>query len=159
MRSGIRGYSRPSRPVDLPSRCVTLSNMPSYFSGLRLGFKEPLPGVPLLHKEARQIVLENGEACGRLLIETAAVREWIDGASAGSGHTSTIKDESEATTYLAGKLKQDRDLKKDDAEAECKRFGLSKRGFLNRVWPDAREKAGLPAIAPPGRKKQKNQNA
>ena len=70
-----------------------------------------------------------------------------------SSPASTMKAESDAIRHLTSRLKQDSDLRKTDAEAECEKFGISQRGFLNRVWPKARELAGLPAKAPPGRKK------
>ena len=80
-------------------------------------------------------------------------------ARLGSTHASTVRDESEAIRYLTHKLKQEPDLKRIDAETECKQFGISQRGFRDRVWPKARERAGLSATAPPGRKKAKNRNA
>jgi len=77
----------------------------------------------------------------------------------GSSHASTIKDESDAIIFLTNTLKQNPNLKRADAEAECEKFGISQRGFRDRVWPKAREGAGLSAIAPPGRKKQNNRSA
>jgi hypothetical protein len=70
-----------------------------------------------------------------------------------SSHESTIKGESDAKVFLTSRLKQDPDLKRADAEAECETFQISQRGFRDRVWPKAREGAGLPARAPAGRKK------
>jgi hypothetical protein len=69
-----------------------------------------------------------------------------------SSHTSVAKDESDAIAFLTSRLKQDPNLKKADAKAECAKFGISQRGFRDRVWPKARESAGLPTKAPPGRK-------
>jgi len=68
----------------------------------------------------------------------------------------TAKAESDAARHLADKLKQDPDLTKADAKAECKQFEISQNGFRDRVWPKAREMAGLPATAPAGRKKKKS---
>jgi hypothetical protein len=70
-----------------------------------------------------------------------------------SSHTSMAKPESDALRHLTGKLKQSPDLSKADAKAECEQFGIGQRAF-ERVWPTAREDAGLPAKAPPGRKKK-----
>ena len=67
---------------------------------------------------------------------------------------STAKGESEAIRHLAGKLKQNSHLTRDDALAECKAFGISQRGLRDRVLPRAREIAGLPAKASAGRKRK-----
>jgi hypothetical protein len=68
---------------------------------------------------------------------------------------STAGAEHSATIHVASLLKGNRDLKRDEAKAECERFGLSEIGFLTRVWPRARELADLPARARAGRKKSK----
>jgi hypothetical protein len=65
----------------------------------------------------------------------------------------TAKGEADATRHLADKLKENPGMTREEASAECARFGISKRGFLNRVFPKAREKAGLPARASAGRKR------
>jgi hypothetical protein len=69
------------------------------------------------------------------------------------GGAATAKDEADATRHLADKLKENPGMTREEASAECARFGISKRGFLNRVFPKAREKAGLPARASAGRKR------
>jgi hypothetical protein len=73
----------------------------------------------------------------------------------GSSHVgaATAKGEADATRHLADKLKENPGMTREEASAECARFGISKRGFLNRVFPKAREKAGLPARASAGRKR------
>ena len=45
--------------------------------------------------------------------------------------------------------------KRSDAEAWLRKqgFHIGKRAFQQRVWPKAREAAGLPPVAPPGRKR------
>jgi len=65
-----------------------------------------------------------------------------------------IRTEAAATRALAAHLRQNPDITRDAAEAWCGRegFKLSKRGFRHRVWPKAREEAGLPSLAPAGRK-------
>ena len=72
-----------------------------------------------------------------------------------SSQVSTAKAESDAINYLTGKLKENHNLAKADAEAECKQFEITQRGFRDRVWPNARKDAGLSATAPAGRKRQK----
>jgi hypothetical protein len=44
-------------------------------------------------------------------------------------------------------------MTREEAHAECARFAITKRRFLLRVFPKAREKAGLPARASAGRKR------
>jgi hypothetical protein len=70
------------------------------------------------------------------------------------------KQEAKATNALAEYLKKhpesERDLvTRDDAENWCKErgFSITRRGFQQRVWPDARHKAGLPPTASQGRKR------
>jgi hypothetical protein len=72
--------------------------------------------------------------------------------------TSTAKtqQESEAIEILASLLRNDPDLKRKDARAllQEKGFNFSDRAFQYRVWPPARQLAGLEAIAPSGRKRE-----
>jgi hypothetical protein len=72
-----------------------------------------------------------------------------------SSHPSTAKAESDAVKHLASKLKENPNLTKTNAEAECRQFKITQRGFRERVWPNARTNAGLSATAPAGRKRQK----
>jgi hypothetical protein len=67
---------------------------------------------------------------------------------------STARDESAATRALAVELAHNPDLKRADAEAWCETAGfkLPHRAFRFRVWPKARQRAGLPETAAPGRK-------
>jgi hypothetical protein len=63
--------------------------------------------------------------------------------------------ESAAIKALAGQLRADPKLKRSDAAHWCREhaYNLGKRAF-DRVWPQAREKAGLPRNAAPGRKRK-----
>lgn len=60
--------------------------------------------------------------------------------------------EDRATRHLAGLLRENKDLKKEQARKACERFNLSGQGFDDRVWPDARELARLPRLSRAGRK-------
>jgi hypothetical protein len=67
----------------------------------------------------------------------------------------TVDQETKAIHALALYLKENPNLKREEAATWCQKkgFDLSDRGFQGHVWPDARVKAGLPRKAPPGRKK------
>ena len=129
------------------------------FECFSLDPSEPFSGG-LANREAWICVARNGlDALLALNWEAwiCVTRNSLDAllASFRPSHTSTVKSESDATRHLAERLKQDPDLKKPDAEAECqKKFKISQRGFRDRVWPVAREDAGLPARARAGRKKK-----
>jgi hypothetical protein len=99
------------------------------------------------------------------------VTDWKTGAAVSPGNTAcwsihaaasseepvpaaTAGDENAAIKALAAQFKENAKLTRAEAAAWCveKKFTLSKRGFQFRVWPKAREIAGLPATAQPGRK-------
>ena len=65
-------------------------------------------------------------------------------------------DEKTAISYVAGLLRQDTELTRgdalDSARKEYPNRTLSERGFKFRIWPAAREPAGLKRRAPPGAK-------
>ncbi len=68
----------------------------------------------------------------------------------------TAGDETAATKALVSHLQTNPDLKREDAAKWCKEEGytLSGRGLKDRVWPQARVTAGLPAKGLPGRKRK-----
>jgi hypothetical protein len=70
------------------------------------------------------------------------------------GGAAKAKDEADAIRHLAEKLKENPGMTRGEANAECEPFAITKRGFLNRVFPKAREKAGLPPRALAGRKRK-----
>jgi hypothetical protein len=75
-------------------------------------------------------------------------------AQRGRVPVSTAHDENAAIRALAVELANNPDLKRADAKDWCEKTGfkLPHRGFRFRVWPKARERAGLPETASPGRK-------
>jgi hypothetical protein len=98
---------------------------------------------------------------GRLLVPSAyefVVQEAEKSRAEVGPNTLFSNDELRACHYLAPRLRDDPNMKVDDALAICKSkfLTLSKRGFRERVWPQAREAAGLEAVAPPGPKPKIN---
>jgi hypothetical protein len=89
----------------------------------------------------------------RLDYEWQLVRE---AASPQLARVGKAKEETAATKSLATHLKNNPDLRRDDAAVWCgdQGYTLSDRGFQSRVWPKAREAAGLDAKANPGRKRK-----
>jgi hypothetical protein len=73
----------------------------------------------------------------------------------------TAKDESGAIRVLAELLRESPKLRRPAARAQLAARGIkiSERAFLNRVWPKAREDAGLNAVAPSGRPKTEDGSA
>ena len=67
------------------------------------------------------------------------------------------QNEKDAIAVLSRALRENNELKRDDAKAQIG-DGIGPRAFQNRVWPEARKLAGLPPIAPAGRKR-KNRHA
>jgi hypothetical protein len=67
---------------------------------------------------------------------------------------STVRDETAAIRELAIELRRNPQIKRAEAESWCAMTGftLSRRAFQFRVWPRAREQAGLGSAATPGRK-------
>jgi len=67
----------------------------------------------------------------------------------------TAGAEARAIAHLKPLLDLRRDaMSKGEAWEECEHFTISYAGFERRVWPAAREKAGLEREAPAGRKKR-----
>lgn len=66
----------------------------------------------------------------------------------------TARNEAEAAKALSSYVTEL--TKRSDAEAWLRKqgFHIGKRAFQQRVWPKARELAGLPPVAPRGRKRQ-----
>jgi len=66
-------------------------------------------------------------------------------------------DETKAINFIAEKLGTNHNIKREDAWSACRKEfpTLSERGFRTRIWPQARQSAGLEAVAPPGRKSKR----
>jgi hypothetical protein len=65
--------------------------------------------------------------------------------------------EHSAISFLTGQLGADRDMTRGEAWAVCRAEfrALSERGFRSRIWPSARQAAGLEPRAHAGRKRRK----
>src|SRR5262249_24085236 len=68
--------------------------------------------------------------------------------------SATAADETRAIAFLSRRLRAIAHLKLQDGLEFCRKEfpKLSERGFRSRVWPQAREAAGLEPKAPPGPK-------
>jgi hypothetical protein len=71
--------------------------------------------------------------------------------------SATAGAEKQAIAICTEALKRDNDLRRADGLKICRQQipRLSERGFRSRVWPRAREAAGLTPTAPKGRKPQR----
>jgi hypothetical protein len=108
----------------------------------------------------REWISRSGEkhSLSILLIEvrTADVMDCVAKPARNNIHAklvTTAGRESLAVKALASQIKDNRQMTRADAADWLKNSGysLGKRAF-ERVWPQARENAGLPRIAAPGRK-------
>jgi hypothetical protein len=74
----------------------------------------------------------------------------------------TGSSEAEARFLLKGALEANQDLTREEAMRILREHGfdhLTGRPFQQRIWPKARISAGLPELAPGGRKKTKNRRS
>jgi hypothetical protein len=71
-----------------------------------------------------------------------------------SRDSATTAIETRAKTFLATRLRENPEMKRNDALTACRTEfpKLSGRGFKERVWPDARNEAKLERQGRPGRK-------
>jgi hypothetical protein len=84
-----------------------------------------------------------------LFVTRESLKKFLEGLPSPS---STARAERSAVIHLANLLKQNPTLSRDAAKAECRTFKISGAGFRYRVWPGAREMAGLPARGKSGPK-------
>jgi hypothetical protein len=66
--------------------------------------------------------------------------------------SATAAAEKRAILHLKSLLEVNNNISKSEARAACRQFKVSGQGFDDRVWPDARQLAGLPRKADAGRK-------
>jgi hypothetical protein len=66
----------------------------------------------------------------------------------------TVAAEQRAIDTLAKRLNAEPDLLRSHAVEICRKEGISKLGALQRVWPQARQKAGLATHGKAGRKRK-----
>jgi hypothetical protein len=122
------------------------------------GESQPLKSWPIAPGSAeRPLPRERWPKSELALIElwTADVSKVLCG-DADKRTTPADQPETKALAALSARLQVDRHLSKDAAlkflkESDCP---VTVRGFQARVWPQARELAGLPTKASPGRKKK-----
>jgi hypothetical protein len=88
--------------------------------------------------------------------EWKLVIEYRESVSPKPVPVATVGDETAAIKALAGQLKLNPDLRRQEAAAWVRDegFAITARGFQNRVWPQARAAAGLGAKARAGRKRE-----
>ena len=101
---------------------------------------------PLLNSRGKRLV--------KIEIQVSDVTWYFEGGDLSGSTKPTGGEEAGAIRALSSQLRKNKDMKVDDAKAWCASEGyeLSGYGFRYRVWPKAREAAGLSLKAPPGRK-------
>jgi hypothetical protein len=101
---------------------------------------------PLLNSRGKRLV--------KIEIQVSDVTWYFEGGDLSGSTKPTGGEEAGAIRALSSQLRKNKDMKVDDAKAWCASagYGLSGNGFRYRVWPKAREAAGLSLKAPPGRK-------
>jgi hypothetical protein len=78
---------------------------------------------------------------------------YLQKKAAGARPRATARAETAAISELAAMLQGNENMRREEAAKHCvAKFGVTGRGFQQRIWPQAREKAGLPPMAPRGRK-------
>jgi hypothetical protein len=101
---------------------------------------------PLLNSRGKRLV--------KIEIQISDITWYFEEGDLSGSTKPTSGEEASAIRALSSQLRKNKDMKFDDAKAWCASAGyeLSGNGFTYRVWPKAREAAGLPPKAPPGRK-------
>ena len=84
-------------------------------------------------------------------------RASLDRVEEALGPKATAGAETRAIAHLKPLIERYGEaMSKDEARKHCEQFKLSGAGFDDRVWPAAREAAGLPRQAPAGKKPRKS---
>ena len=104
----------------------------------------------------RPLLDSRGKRLVKIEIQVSDVTWYLNWGDLSARTKSTGAEETGAIKALASHLSKNKDMKFGDAEAWCASEGyeLSGDGFRYRVWPKAREAAGLSPKAPPGRKQK-----
>jgi hypothetical protein len=133
----------PPRDADYWMKCEIAPNDPD-------SVREPTPYDSRLVSDRRAKQLDKRRRFRAPRFSQYQVSQlWED--SRGSATTAT---ETKAKTFPSNCLRGNPKMKRDDDWTACRKEfpTLSERGFRERVWPDARDKAGLERIGRPGRK-------
>jgi hypothetical protein len=102
----------------------------------------------------RPLLDGRGKRLVKIEIQVSDITWYLHWGGLSARTKSTGAEETGAIKALAFQLSKNKNMKFGDAEAWCASEGyeLSGDGFRYRVWPKAREAAGLSLKAPPGRK-------
>ena len=102
----------------------------------------------------RPLLDSRGKRLVKIEIQISDVTWYLNWGDLSGRTQVTGAEETGAIRALSVQLSKNKDMKVDDAKAWCASQGyeLSGDGFRYRVWPKAREAAGLSLKAPPGRK-------
>jgi hypothetical protein len=102
----------------------------------------------------RPLLDSRGKRLVKIEIQISDVTWYLNWGDLSARPKVTGAEETGAIKALAFHLGKNKDMTFGDAKAWCasEGYGLSGDGFRYRVWPKAREAAGLSLKAPPGRK-------
>lgn len=108
--------------------------------------------------ESGDLKIPNVGSVSDVRIERAEIlREWPAPGAAVKRAAASSAAEKRAVAALATRLKADREMKRGDAATFCEtEHGIGPTAFKARVWPQAREMAGLPRHAASGRPRNEN---
>jgi hypothetical protein len=102
----------------------------------------------------RPLLDSRGKRLAKIEIQISDVAWYLKWGDLSASTQPTGAEEIGAIRALSSQLRKNEDMKFAEATAWCASEGyeLTGKGFRYRVWPKAREAAGLPPRAPRGRK-------